>query len=120
MPTGPWGVAAFALNLGLFGVGAVLIFINFIGLRQAVTPEPLLGRMTSTMRWLILLPAGPGALLGGWIGEHIGLRAALAFAGLAALALAAAAALLSSLPQVRRLPQPAARVPFEALDDATT
>ncbi len=119
-PTGPWGVAAFALHLGLFGVGAVLIFINFIGLRQAVTPEPLLGRMTSTMRWLSLLPAEPGALLGGWIGEHVGLRAALAFAGVAALALSAAAALLSSLPQVRRLPQAAARVPFEALDDATT
>ena len=84
---------------------------------KPVPPPP---DMTSTMRWLILLPAGPGALLGGWIGEHIGLRAALAFAGVAALALAAAAALLSSLPQVRRLPQPAARVPFEALDDATT
>jgi hypothetical protein len=53
---------AFALMLLLFGVGAVLIFINFLALRQAVTPAPLLGRMTSTMRWLILLPAGPGAL----------------------------------------------------------
>jgi hypothetical protein len=41
----------------------------------------MLGRMTSTMRWLILLPAGPGALIGGWLGEHLGLRAALAFAG---------------------------------------
>ena len=70
-----WGVAAFALMLMLFGVGAVLIFINFLALRQAVTPAPLLGRMTSTMRWLILLPAGPGALLGGWLGEHVGLRA---------------------------------------------
>ncbi len=65
----------------LYSVGAVLIFINFLALRQAVTPEPLLGRMTSTMRWLILLPAGPGALLGGWLGEHFGLRASLAFAG---------------------------------------
>ena len=48
----------------------MLIFINFLALRQAVTPAPLLGRMTSTMRWLILMPAGPGALLGGWLGEH--------------------------------------------------
>ena len=70
VPVGAWGVAAFALMLLMFGVGAVLIFINFLALRQAVTPEPLLGRMTSTMRWLILLPAGPGALLGGWLGEH--------------------------------------------------
>ena len=66
-PTGPWGVVVFVANLMLFGLGAVLVFINFIALRQAVTPAPLLGRMTSTMRWLILLPAGPGALIGGWL-----------------------------------------------------
>jgi hypothetical protein len=47
--------------------------------------------MTSTMRWLIILPAGPGALLGGYLGEHFGLRSALAFAGVGALLLAALA-----------------------------
>ena len=87
-PASALGVALFAAMLMLFGVGAVLIFITFLALRQAVTPAPLLGRMTSTMRWLILLPAGPGALLGGWLGEHYGLRSALAFAGVAALLLA--------------------------------
>jgi hypothetical protein len=51
-----------------------------------VTPAPLLGRMTSTMRWLILLPAGPGAIIGGWLGEHVSLRASLVFAGAGALA----------------------------------
>jgi MFS family permease len=86
-PVGPWGVAAFAATLMLFAAGAVLSFINFLALRQAVTPEPLLGRMTSTMRWLILLPAGPGALIGGWLGEHFGLRSALAFAGVACMLL---------------------------------
>jgi MFS family permease len=85
-PANAWGVAAFALMMMLFSTGAVFIFINFLALRQAVTPEPLLGRMTSTMRWLTLLAAGPGALLGGWLGEHVGLRAALAFAaGVSAL-----------------------------------
>jgi hypothetical protein len=74
--------------LVMFGIGAVFIFINFLSLRQAVTPGPMLGRMTSTMRWLILIPAGPGALLGGWLGEHLGLRVALRFAGTAALILA--------------------------------
>jgi MFS family permease len=87
-PAGPWGVAAFVAMLVCFGAGAVLIFINFLALRQAATPEPLLGRMTSTMRWLILLPAVPGALLGGWLGEHVGLRAALAAGGIGALVLA--------------------------------
>lgn len=87
-PANAWGVAAFALMLACFSVGGVLIFINFLALRQSVTPEPMLGRMTSTMRWLILLPAGPGALIGGWVGEHLGLRYSLGFAGAGALLLA--------------------------------
>jgi MFS family permease len=80
-PANTWGVAAFALMLMAFSTGAVFIFINFLALRQAVTPAPLLGRMTATMRWLTLLAAAPGALLGGWLGDHVGLRAALVFAG---------------------------------------
>lgn len=105
-PVGPFGVAAFALMLFLFSVGAVLVFINFLSLRQAVTPAPLLGRMTSTMRWLILLPAGPGALIGGWLGEHVHLRASLAFAGASALLLSLVAWNIPTIRQVRELPQP--------------
>lgn len=105
-PADRWGVAAFALMLLLFSAGAVLVFINFLALRQAVTPEPLLGRMTSTMRWLILIPAGPGALLGGWLGEHLGLRAALGFAGGAGLLLAFVAWQVPTIRRVRALPQP--------------
>jgi MFS family permease len=104
-PVNAFGVAAFALMLMLFSTGAVLVFINFLALRQAVTPEPLLGRMTSTMRWLILLPAGPGALLGGWLGEHFGLRSALAFAGGSALLLALVAWRAPVIRNVLTLPQ---------------
>ena len=105
-PANAWGVAAFALMLMLFSTGAVLVFINFLALRQAVTPAPLLGRMTSTMRWLILLPAGPGALIGGWLGEHVGLRSALAFAGGSALLLAVIAWNTAIIRGVRELPRP--------------
>ena len=87
-----------------FGSGAVLIFINFLALRQAATPEHLLGRMTSTMRWLILIPAGPGALLGGYLGEHLGLRYALAVGGFGALLLALWAWRHPVLRNVRVLP----------------
>jgi MFS family permease len=103
-PANVWGVVAFTVTLMMFASGAVLIFINFLALRQAVTPAPLLGRMTSTMRWLILLPAGPGALLGGWLGQHIGLRAALGFAGGTALLLAALAWRRPVIRSVRTLP----------------
>jgi len=104
-PASALGIALFATMLFMFGVGAVLIFINFLSMRQAVTPIPLLGRMTSTMRWLILLPAGPGAVLGGWLGEHIGLRASLAVAGGGALLLALMAWRQPVIRTTRALPQ---------------
>ena len=106
LPDGVWGVAALAAMLVLGGMGGVLMFINFMALRQAVTPEPLLGRMTTTMRWLTLLPAAPGALLGGWVGEHWGLPAALGTAGVLALAMVVLVWRLSDIRQVRALPSP--------------
>jgi MFS family permease len=106
MPANAFGIAGFAFMLFMFGIGAVFLFINFLALRQAVTPAPMLGRMTSTMRWLILLPAGPGALIGGWLGEHAGLRAALVFAGTTALALAFVAWRQPIIRATRVLPKP--------------
>jgi MFS family permease len=103
-PLNAFGVAAYVYMLSSFGVGAVFIFINFLSLRQSVTPAAMLGRMTSTMRWLILIPAGPGALLGGWLGEHLGLRVSLAFAGATAIALALVARRLPVIRSVRTLP----------------
>jgi MFS family permease len=103
-PANSFGVVAYATMLLLYGVGAIFIFINFLSLRQSVTPAPMLGRMTSTMRWLILLPAGPGALIGGWLGEHVGLRTALAFSGVTALLLAAVAWRLPVIRSIKTLP----------------
>ncbi len=115
-PLNALGVAAYVYMLFSFGVGAVFIFINFLSLRQSVTPGPMLGRMTSTMRWLILLPAGPGALLGGWLGEHLGLRVALGFAGSTAMLLSLAARRLTVIRSVRTLPTLSAEAvtPFAA------
>ncbi len=103
-PLNAFGIAAYAIMLLSYGVGAVFIFINFLSLRQAVTPAPMLGRMTSTMRWLILLPAGPGALIGGWLGEHFGLRSALVFAGITSLGLSMLAWRLPVIRSVKTLP----------------
>ncbi len=103
-PAGPLGLVLFPASLALFGFGALTIFINFIAVRQALTPTPLLGRMTSIMRWLITLPGIPGALIGGWLGEHVGLRATLAFAGLGCTVLTLVAARSRTLRAIRRLP----------------
>ena len=114
-PANALGVAAFALMMGLFTMGAVFIFINFLALRQAVTPAPLLGRMTATMRWLTLLAAPGGSLLGGWLGEHLGLRSALGFASASALLLAVVAWRLPTIRSLATLPSPA---PQPSLDEA--
>jgi len=106
-PASVIGVVLFGFMLTCFSGGATLIFVNFLSLRQAVTPEPLLGRMTSTMRWLILLGAGPGALIGGYVGEHLGLRASLALAGVGAVALTIFAWRSTVMMGTRSLPTPA-------------
>jgi predicted MFS family arabinose efflux permease len=104
-PANVWGQIVFGFMLTCFSCGATVIFVNFLSLRQSVTPESLLGRMTSTMRWLILLGAGPGALIGGYVGEHVGLRASLALAGLGGLALTLFAYKNQTLMAVKTLPQ---------------
>lgn len=103
-PAGVVGIASFVFMLVCFGFGAVLIFINFLALRQSVTPAPLLGRMTSTMRWLILLPSIPGALVGGWVGEHFDLRASLGVGGLGAVLVAVACWRWTAIPRQVTLP----------------
>ena len=74
-------VLLFSAMLLCFSLGATLMFINMISLRQSSTPQPMLGRMNSTMRWLALLPSAPGALIGGWVAEHWGLSYSLGMAG---------------------------------------
>ncbi len=87
-PVGALGTAAYTLMLFLFGTGAVLLFVTFLALRQSVTPASLLGRMTTTMRWLTLVPSVPGALWGGWLGQHFGLRTTLLASGIIAILVA--------------------------------
>jgi hypothetical protein len=64
-PPGTW-LAALVLGAGLLAyTGGTLFFINYLSLRQAVTPDHLLGRVISTMIFLTILMAPLGSLLGG-------------------------------------------------------
>jgi MFS family permease len=51
--------------------------INEQSLRQAIVPDRLLGRANASMQFLIGGLAPLGALLGGWLGEVIGMRPTL-------------------------------------------
>lgn len=68
-----YGCVVFFLDLG-----ALLFFMPYISLRQRVTPDAMLGRMTSTMRFLGVAGSPIGALLAGLAAGQIGVRAALA------------------------------------------
>ena len=101
----PW-VATLALGAAMlvFDFGAVLYAINYLALRQAITPDRLLGRMTATMRFVTVAPAPLGSLVGGALATAIGLRATLLTVGALGLVLVAAAMLWSPVRHHRRLP----------------
>jgi predicted MFS family arabinose efflux permease len=66
-----------ALSQALFGFIAPLWDVNANSLRQSATPERLLGRVSAASMCVSVGMAPIGALLAGWIGQAIGLRAAL-------------------------------------------
>jgi len=102
--------ATLALGLAMlvFDFGAILYGTNYLALRQAITPDRLLGRMTATMRFLTVASAPLGSLVGGALATGIGLRGTLLTVGALGLALAAAAVLWSPVRRHRELPAPAA------------
>ncbi len=106
-PAGSWlSHLGFGLGLALFGFSASVLFIHFLALRQAVTPPAMLGRMTSTMRFIIIAGAPLGSLLGGAIAEWVSLRAAIAFSAVGAFGLWFGATKLAALMSIRGLPTP--------------
>jgi predicted MFS family arabinose efflux permease len=101
----PWfAMVALGLAMLLFDFGGVLWGINYLALRQAITPDRLLGRMTATMRFLTVASAPLGSLAGGALATLIGLRPTLLTIGALGLALAAVAQFRSPVRQHRELP----------------
>ncbi len=88
----------------MFDFGAVLFGINYLSLRQAITPDRLLGRMTATMRFLTVAAAPLGSLAGGALATIIGLRATLLTVGVLGLVLVAAAIAWSPVRRHHKLP----------------
>lgn len=66
-------VLVLALLMVAFGLTGVVFDVNQISMRQGITPDRLQGRMTATIRMVILGIAPIGAFLGGVLGSRIGL-----------------------------------------------
>ena len=103
--SGTPGIAAALFGLGLFllDFSAMTFFINYLTLRQTVTPDALLGRVTATMIALSVSTAPLGGLAGGWVAEHWGLRSAILLAGVGALLLAPVVAWAAPIGRMRAL-----------------
>jgi predicted MFS family arabinose efflux permease len=89
--------AAYAAVMFFFDCGAQLFFIPYISLRQRVTPDAFLGRMTSTMRFLTVATAPLGAMAAGALAERFSVRAALGCIAVGALVLTLATVFLTGL-----------------------
>lgn len=79
LASGPLPVAVSLLVAAQFvmGLANTVYNVNQISLRQAITPDRLLGRMNASMRFLVWGTIPIGSLLGGVLGEAIGLRPTL-------------------------------------------
>lgn len=82
LAAGPkWVIVALLMASQIcFGLGLTIFQVGQVSLRQSITPEHLLGRMSATLNFAVagLIPLG--ALLGGFAGEWIGLRPTLILA----------------------------------------
>ena len=95
---------ALGLAMLLFDFGGVMCGIKYLSLRQAITPDRLLGRMTATMRFLTVAAAPLGSLAGGALATLVGLRATLLGVGALGLVLAIGAMVRSPVRRHVRLP----------------
>jgi MFS family permease len=96
-------LAFYAAGSFALGYGVVVYNVAQVSFRQTVTPDRLLGRMNASIRFLVWGTLPLGGLLGGALGELIGLRATL-LVGAVGLVLAPLWLLASPLRRMRDLP----------------
>jgi hypothetical protein len=107
LAAGTVAVAALILTLAQFvsGVGASWGQVYAWSVRQAATPEAMLGRMNAAYRFFVTGFAPLGAILGGILGGSIGPRATLLVGGIGLL-LGILWYAFSPLSSLARLPEP--------------
>ncbi|RVX42136.1 putative MFS family arabinose efflux permease [Nonomuraea polychroma] len=72
-----WAVGLLVLGTAAGELGQIIYAVANVSLRQRLCPERMLGRVNATMRVLLMGLFPLGALLGGALGEAVGLRPTL-------------------------------------------
>ena len=70
----------------LVDAGITAYTVNYLAMRQMVTPDAMLGRMTSTMRFLSVSAAPIGSSLSGYCADRFGISAVLLAQGFGVIA----------------------------------
>ena len=102
-----WRVGLFAAGWFVVGLGSTLYNVAQVSLRQALCPDRLLGRMNATNRFVVWSTLPVGSVLGGLLGELLGIRGGLWLAG-TGLSLAVLWLIYSPLRGMAELPEEAA------------
>jgi len=79
-----FAVPVLATLMVVFGVAIVVFDVNQISMRQGITPDRLQGRMTATIRMVVVGMAPVGSFMGGLLGARIGLVPTILVGGLLA------------------------------------
>jgi MFS family permease len=103
--SGPgWGAVFAFLGQVLFVASIVVFNVNVVSYRQAITPDPIQGRVNATQRVITWGSMAAGSILGGFAGEAVGARYVLLIA--AGMLFAGCLALLRSpIRTLRELPE---------------
>ncbi len=96
-----------ALGEFLLAVVRTIFNVNQLSLRQSITPDHQQGRMNASIRFVMWAVVPFGALLGGWLGDRIGLMPTI-WIGVAGTTLASLWIFLTSVRSLREAPAPLA------------
>lgn len=98
-----WRVGLAVTGMFIFGFGVVVYNVAQVSYRQAICPDRLLGRMNASIRCVVWGTMPIGGLLGGLLGEWLGVRGAV-WATAAAETAAALWVVCSPLRHMRDVP----------------
>ena len=86
------------------GFGSVIYNSNQVGLRQAITPRHMQGKMNATMRFMVWGTIPIGSFVGGVLGKTVGVRPTLWIGAIGGM-LAVVPLLLSPVRSLARIPE---------------
>ncbi|WP_158882502.1 MFS transporter [Amycolatopsis anabasis] len=98
-----WRIGLLLLGLAIFDYGVIVYNVAQVSYRQAICPDRLLGRMNASVRFVVWGTMPIGGLLGGALGEWLGVRGTVWVAAVAA-PLTVVPLLLSPLRRMRDIP----------------